>query len=202
MVADRPVAEPVAALSPAQRHELEEAHRRAKPIRRAATVAAFNGWSMAILAVLSAPFAIGSFVGLVIAVGLGVLAWNELRGRRQLLEFDAEAPAILGWNQLALLAMVCGYCLWQVICYWVGGSAIAAEIAAKPELRELLGKGEEFETLLRLFVLMFYSVVIVLSIAAQGLNAWYYFSRRKHVEAYVRETPPWVIELQRLAGRA
>ncbi len=194
-------AEPVAALTPAQRHELEEAGRRAKKVRRAATVAAFNGWSMAILAVLSAPFAFGSLVGLVIAAGLGALAWNELRGRGRLLHFDPLAPALLGWNQLGLLALVSGYCVWQILTTLFGGSAIAAEIQANPELRELLGSGEEFEAFLRPLVVMFYGLVIALSVAAQGVNAWYYFSRRKHVEAYLRETPEWVVELKRVAGR-
>jgi hypothetical protein len=201
-IADRTAAEPVAALTLAQRHELEEAGRRTKAIRRAAGVAAFNGWSMAILAVLSAPFAISSFVSVVIAAGLGVLAWNELRGRRQLLAFDPQAPALLGWNQLALLALVGGYCLFQIAMTLFGESQVAKEFAAHPELREVLGSGEEFEAMLRPLVVMFYGLVIVISVAAQGLNAWYYFSRRKHVEAYLRETPAWVVELQRLTGRA
>lgn len=201
-IADRTAAEPVAALTPAQRHELEEAGRRTKAIRRAAGVAAFNGWSMAILAVLSAPFAIFSFVSAVVATGLGVLAWNELRGRRRLLAFDPQASSLLGWNQLGLLALVCGYCLWQMASSLVGGGSIAAEIAAKPELRDLLGSGKELEAMVRLLVVMFYGVVIAVSVVAQGLNAWYYFSRRKHVEAYLRETPAWVVELQRLTARS
>ncbi len=206
MAADReatpPAAEPVAPLTAAQQHELEEAARRAKPIRRAAGVAAFNGWSMAILAVLSAPFAIGSLVGLIIAVALAALAWNELRGRRRLLELDPQAPALLGWNQVALLALVSGYCLWQIATSLFGDSAVAAEFTAHPELRELLGSGEEFEAMLRPLVAMFYGLVILVSVAAQGLNAWYYFSRSKHVEAYLRETPAWAVELQRLASKS
>jgi hypothetical protein len=199
-IADRTAAEPVATLTLAQRHELEEAGRRTKAIRRAAGVAAFNGWSMAILAVLSAPFAIFSFISAVIAAGLGVLAWNELRGRRQLLAFDPQAPTLLGWNQLGLLALVSGYCVWQIVTCLFGDSEFAKEIATALEL--LLGSGIEFDAMLRPLMVMFYCVVIAVSVVAQGLNAWYYFSRRKHVEAYLRETPAWVIELQRLTGRS
>lgn len=195
-------AEPVAALNPAQRREFEEAGRRARTIRRAAGVAAFNGWSMAVLAVCSTPFAFGSPAGLVIAIGLGLVAWNEFRGRRRLLEFDSEAAAILGWNQIALLAIISGYCLWQTLSALAGGGPFAAEIAANPELRELLGSGEDFDQLFRLLVVVFYGVVLALSLVFQGANAWYYFSRRRVVDAYLRSTPAWVLDLQRLAGRA
>ena len=201
-IADRTAAEPVAALTPTQRHELEAARVRAKPIRRAAGVAAFNGWSMAILAVCSAPFVIFGPVNLVIAAGLGVLAWNELRGRRRLLAFDPQAPALLGWNQLGLLALVSCYCLWQIAMSLLGGSELAKEIDAHPEWRNLFGTGEEFDAFVGLIAVVFYSLVIAISVAAQGLNAWYYFSRRKNVEDYLRETPSWVVELQRLAGRS
>jgi hypothetical protein len=43
-----------------------------------------------------------------------------------------------------------------------------------------------------------YGTVIVLSIIFQGLTACYYFTRRKYVEAYVRETPQWVLDVQRM----
>ena len=38
----------------------------------------------------------------------------------------------------------------------------------------------------------FYSLLIVVSVGFQGGLALYYFSRRKHVEAFNRETPAWV----------
>ena len=38
----------------------------------------------------------------------------------------------------------------------------------------------------------FYLLVIVLSLAYCGGLALYYYTRRRHVEAFVRETPDWV----------
>jgi hypothetical protein len=35
----------------------------------------------------------------------------------------------------------------------------------------------------------------------QGLNAVYYFTRRKHVVACLHDTPEWVLDLERLAFR-
>jgi hypothetical protein len=31
----------------------------------------------------------------------------------------------------------------------------------------------------------------------QGVNAIYYFTRRRHVEAYIAQTPEWIRDLQR-----
>ena len=45
-------------------------------------------------------------------------------------------------------------------------------------------------------MLALYGSVIALSVIFQGGNALYYFTRRKHVEAYVAETPAWIRDLQ------
>ena len=41
------------------------------------------------------------------------------------------------------------------------------------------------------------TATIVISIVLQGGTAIYYKSRRKYVEAYVRETPDWIVQMQR-----
>jgi hypothetical protein len=53
------------------------------------------------------------------------------------------------------------------------------------------------EQLQRTIVLATYVSLIVGSIVFQGSTAWYYFSRARHIRAYVNQTPQWVIELQR-----
>jgi hypothetical protein len=45
-------------------------------------------------------------------------------------------------------------------------------------------------------------MVIALSAIFQGLNAVYYFTRRKHIEAYLQETPAWVQEIERMTSAA
>ena len=42
-----------------------------------------------------------------------------------------------------------------------------------------------------------YGGLIAGTLVFQGLNSFYYFTRRKHLEAYLIETPEWVVELQR-----
>ena len=74
----------------------------------------------------------------------------------------------------------------------------AAEMAANPELADALGSLDPFDYLHKILVVAVYGTVIVLSAIFQGLNAFYYFTRRKHVEAYVKITPGWALDLQRM----
>src|SRR5688500_6424014 len=89
--------------------ELAHARQRSKSIRKAARVAGCNGWATAIVAALSAPFALFSLSGALVFVAMSVVAYNEFRGRKRLLQFDQRAAAFLGWNQIGLLAIIVGY---------------------------------------------------------------------------------------------
>ncbi len=101
-------------LSAAHLRELASARDRAKSIRKAARVAAFNGWTTAGIAALSLPFVLYDPSSLILTVGLSIIAYNEFRGRKRLLKFDPTAATLLGWNQLGLLAMIIVYCLWSL----------------------------------------------------------------------------------------
>src|SRR5204862_5301320 len=89
-------------LSVSHRRELADARDRAKTIRKAARVAAFNGWTTGAAAIFSAMFLIFDRSGIAIAItiGLSIVAFNEFRGRKRLLNFDASGATLLGWNQL------------------------------------------------------------------------------------------------------
>jgi hypothetical protein len=180
------------------RQELSLANGRAKKIRKACSVAAFNGWVTAIFAACSAPFALFGIDGFVVTVGLILVAYNEFQGRKQLLQFNPAAASRLGWNQVGFLVLIVLYCVWMMFTGLSGDGPFAAELAAKPELAEALGSLDEFDALYRFLVILIYGTVIVLSVIFQGLNAFYYFTRRKHVEAYLAATPEWVLEVQRL----
>ena len=110
-------------------------------------MATFNGWSIGIFAAMSVPFAPFSIVGFLMAVGLAVVAYNEFRGRTRLLDFDPASTALLGWNQLGLLALITGYCLWMLWTGLAGASSATAELRASPELSDALGSLGEFDEL-------------------------------------------------------
>lgn len=188
-------------LSDVHHRALVAARDRAEPVRRVGRVATFNAWTTAILAGLSAPFAIFSVAGFVIFVGLSLVAWNEFRGRRRLLEFDPAGATILGWNQLGLLALITIYCLWAIYSNLWGSASIDAQLRANPELQAAFGSLDGMSQLIQPIVLAFYGLVIALSALFQGGNALYYFTRRKYVEKYANETPAWVIDLQRAASQ-
>jgi hypothetical protein len=180
----------------AHSQELARAGDRAKAVRKAARVAGFNGWMSALVAVGSAPFALYSVDGLVVAVALAIVAYNEFRGRTRLLAFDPSAAALLGWNQLGLLAMIIVYCLWMLYTSLTGANPLAADMKANPEIGEVLGMSGGVDALYRQIIVAFYGLVILLSVIFQGANAYYYFTRRKYVEKYLDETPAWVREVQ------
>jgi hypothetical protein len=178
---------------------------RTKPIRKAARVANFNGWSTAIVAALSAVVTLFAFdlVGLVVTLALSVVAYNEFRGRKRLLAFDPAGATLLGWNQVGLLAMITVYCVWALYSNLAGSNSLEAQLKASPELGAAMGSlggTDGFESVYRQIVIVLYGSVIALSAVFQGANAFYYFTRRRVIEDYVRETPEWVRDIQRAAG--
>jgi hypothetical protein len=190
--------EPDEPLSQSQLCEVGAARDRAGKIRKAAAVAKFNGWMTGIVAACSAPFALFSFSGFLVTVVLSLVAYNELKGRRRLLQFDRDSPAFLGWNQVGFLALITLYCTWMIGVGLTSEDPFSEELKAKPELQAVFDSPLELDQTYRLLVVVVYGTVIVLSVVFQGLNALYYFSRRKHVEAYLQDTPEWVLDLQRL----
>ena len=189
-------------LSQEHYRQLTLANERAKKVRKAANVAGFNGWVTAIFAVLSAPFALFSIVGFLVTVALSVVAYNEFRGRKRLLQFDSTSTTLLGWNQVGFLAMIILYSVWMLFVGLTSEGPFAAEMAAKPELAAALGDLGEFDYIYRILVVAVYGTVILLSVVFQGVNAMYYFTRRKHLEQYMRETATWILDLQRATVRA
>jgi hypothetical protein len=152
-----------------------------KKVRFAGWVALFNGWSVGLCAVLSLPFAFFSAEVLFVFIGLSVVAFNEFRGRRRVLSFDPSGARLLGWNQIGLLGVILVHCLWSI---WVGLTKpveLPAELWQIPQAAEILGSPHEFQSLYRVLAVVVYVSCILASLLVQGLNAYYYFSRRKYV---------------------
>jgi hypothetical protein len=179
-----------------QRRELSAAKQSVKKIRSAARVASFNGWSIGIAAAMSAPFALFGMVGLLMTLGLAAISFREFQGRNRLLRFDPAAAKLLGWNQLALLALVVGYCLWMLYAGLAGENSFVAQLEAQPELQAALGSANDIGGLYNGLVAILYGSIMMGAVVFQGLNALYYFSRGKYVQAYVRDTPEWVRDFQ------
>ncbi len=173
-------------LSPEQQRQLAQANQRARKVLSAARVATFNGWTIGSIAGFSLLFGLFSRTALVMGIAMGIVAWNEFRGRALLRAFDPAGPRLLGKNQLGFLAVIVGYCLWSIYTTATGQNAELAEIET------MIGPVSD---LARDLTVMVYGVVLLLSVVFQGLNARYYFARERLVREYLQRTPDWVVTL-------
>lgn len=191
--------EPGGPLDEQHYEQLRNAKSRRVKIDRAIGVASFNGWSIGVFAALSALFLLLSFdlLGLLITLGLGAVAYHEFKGRRMLRALNVSGPRLLGFNQIGFGVVVVAYCAWTLIAELAGPGAYAQTIEEHPELAEILGSTEG---LYRMVVVLVYGTAIALTIPYQALMAWYYFSRSKHMETYISQTPGWVTDLERAAA--
>jgi hypothetical protein len=175
-------------LSPEHQKELVQATERARKVLGAVKVATFNGWTIGVFAAITLLFALFSMTALVVGAGMAVVSWNEFRGRTMLRAFDPKGPRLLGRNQVGFMSLLVGYCLWSIY------RTLTNPITEIEGLEQFAGIAGDLVTNLTVAV---YGAVIVLSVLFQGLNALYYFRRVRPVEEYVRETPRWIVELQR-----
>jgi hypothetical protein len=186
--------------------QLAAADVRAGKLRKAAGVAKFNGYTIAVFSVFSLMWGLGElaidgfslgkldWVTFIIGAGLGVLAWNELRGRTLLMRFDPRATRLLGWNQLALLGLIVAYAAWMLGNAMLGPGVYDEIMKQEPMLADSLGS---FKGLDKTIAIVVYGSLIAGTLIFQGLNSIYYFTRAKLLRTYIAETPAWVVELQR-----
>lgn len=176
-------------LSPVQLDELATAMKRAGKIRAAARAAAFTGWTSLALGALSLVLSLFSPVGVLVGGALLAVAWNELEGRKQVLRFDPQGPRRLARNQLWLLAVVAVYCGWAIY---------QARFNSDPDVSQL----EEALGLESGFVAgateMVYAIVFLVAALFQWGMYRYHAARISLMRSYLAETPPWVVEIQRV----
>jgi hypothetical protein len=142
-------------------------------------------------------FGLFSLTSLLLGVGLGIVAYIELRGSRELRRFDETAPRRLGFNQIALGAMIVVYCAWGIWLAVAGPGPYDSYLAQGGDTADMIAP---IDRLNRSITAAFYTLLICVSVVAQGCTSLYYFTRRRHIVAYVSKTPAWVIEALRVAA--
>jgi len=183
--------------SPEQLAALRDATERARTIRNAARLATFNAWTIGIFAAPALLIGLFSLPSFIIGAGLAVVTFNEYRGAQRLRRFDRYAPRMLGWNQVGLATGLVIYGAVGLYNALAGPGYYAEQIAQMPSLAATL---EPLGRLYSFIAVITYSGVIGGSLIFQGLNAWYYFTREKHIRDYLVRTPPWVVQVQRAAA--
>ena len=87
------------------------------------------------------------------------------------------------------MALIAAYCAW---------SMYRTVAFPDPQIQELTGLlGEDTADLVRSLTVSSYAAVIIAACVFQGLNSRYYFVRIARLRAYLRDTPEWVVDLQR-----
>ena len=177
-------------LSPQQLRELTDARSAHRYIRRAITVALFDGWTIAAFAIANCLCGLADFQSMIVGAVLGVMAFVEIRGASQLRRLDESAPRRLAINQILLGLLLCAYAVWRIYDYLHGPSPYAQLSAADPKI------GKRFEDMFRSLAVAIYGCLIIFAICAQGGAAIFYFTREKYLKAYRQRTPGWILQMQ------
>lgn len=184
--------------TPEQLRQIGQAARTHRVLRRAARTALSSAATTLLIGAVSALGAVFWPDWKSVAMSLAVLAVGavEYVGHKRLLRADPAAPRLLMRNQLAFLAAIVAYCVLQLLTF--STDALKNE-AISPEFRQQLhqmpsmersidGQIETWGTLMHQGL---YAGMILISIGFQGGMAWYYATRKKHVEAFRKANPTW-----------
>ena len=101
------------------------------------------------------------------------------------------------FNQIGLGVLVTLYCSWGIWHAVAGPGPYDSYLAAGGETAKLV---EPIDQMNRAIMSAFYAMLLCVSVIAQGCTALYYFTRRRHMIAYLEKTPDWVIEMLRVAA--
>jgi hypothetical protein len=188
---------PVAAppqLSPEHHRQLAVARKAVRKLRRTISVANFDGWTVAVFAALTLLTSITDPSGLFMGLGMAAVAYVELQSVGRLRQLDTRATRTLALNQIALASILTIYALWRLHAGMTGVSPYAAYKSADPQLARML---QPVESITHLVTTVLYCTMIAVAFFAQGGLALFYFTRGKHIDAYLAQTPRWIIEMQK-----
>jgi hypothetical protein len=188
-------------ISAEQTRAIEAAEARVKRWKLADTLAGLNGGTLIVIAIVAALSGIFDPKSLLAVPICALLAFIELRGRARLRRYEPSALKLLAGNQLALVIVVTLYAALQMHSASTAQSPIAAMLGDSADLAAELGENvdlgqmeSEFGELYTSAVYAFYGLVIALTVLFQGGCALYYWTRQKHLAAFLAETPKWVLE--------
>ncbi|HEY7088339.1 MAG TPA: hypothetical protein VH518_09645, partial [Tepidisphaeraceae bacterium] len=103
---------------------------------------------------------------------------------------DRTAPRRLAINQIAFGILLFSY---GAFCLWTALHAPPDELVSDPQLRQMMGP---FQDLARELYIIIYGSVMLAAVIGPGLTAFYYSRLTKHIDAYLSQTPQWILELQ------
>jgi hypothetical protein len=183
-------------ISPENLQQLQAAKRGMRKIRRAISTAIFDGWTVAVCGILTFLLGLGDLTSMALGAGLTTIGVIELYGAKRLKRLDQSAIDFLVWNQIALGSLLLIYAVWRTIDV-LHHPATASSLGASDAQLEAAGLGN-ITHLEQSVMLAVYASLMVVAVFGQGSMALYYFTRRKHLQSYLAETPPWITQMQRV----
>jgi hypothetical protein len=132
-----------------------------------------------------------NLTGLVMSLGIATVAVIELRGKILLGRLNTQAPVLLGWNQFGFMCLLVGYGIWALYCGFTGPNLATETGLFTADYHDVAGP------LYLVVISIMFGSLIVLSLVFQGMNSVYYFGRRKPMQAFLDETPQWVLDFIR-----
>jgi hypothetical protein len=184
----------ITAPSPQHLAQIAQARIDFKPIRRAAATATCSAWTMAIFGAITLITSLNSFTGALLGAGMCAISIFEFGGAKEIRRLNPEAPKQLVRNQLVLGVMLLIYSSVSLYTTITSPNEIEQTAQSTPEAAQLLKPFGRIERIAEVGVC---AAMIVAAIGGCGGTAWYYSRRRRHIERYLRESPQWIIELQR-----
>ncbi|MGA2585282.1 MAG: hypothetical protein ABSG31_18585 [Tepidisphaeraceae bacterium] len=160
-------------------------------ISRAVWVARTDGMILIAFGALTIIGGIGSISAMAAGAVLAVIGWIEWRGSDRLRKFDPRALSTLMLNQLVLGGLLILYSLVQLVSEMMG-RGLTADLNGDLSEFGVVDTGE-----LHALVMLFYVALIFIAVPCMGGLAYYYFTRQKYVDAYLKETPDWIVAMQK-----
>lgn len=173
-------------LTPQQRTQYANAVDDMKALSGAQRLAAFNGWTFAIIGGCSIPFAWGDVWSMLIAVTLLGLGIAELYGKEMLRKLNPSGGKLLAICELVLLAMILSYCGWKL------HTGIDQQSISDPDVRQIY---QQYQGVVENMATAVYSIVAAVSVIYQGLGAVYFLRTARRMRQWLDTTPSWVFEL-------
>lgn len=189
-----PLAQPLPQFSEENLRQLAAARAASRKIKRAVSVANFDGWTIAVCGALTLGLGLGDWTSMLGGVALGAIAFVELRGASQLKRLKPQSIRALTLNQLVLATLLIIYACWRLyVTSQPGYFTSSIPELNDPQVAAYMGQVNDFA---RTAMQAVYGGLIAVAVFAQGGLAWYYHTRTSLLKKYVAETPAWIITLQ------
>jgi hypothetical protein len=159
-------------------------------IRQAVLMARLSAWTTLLFGIGTLLTSVTSLGGLMVGMGMVIVALIEFKSGTAMKCLDIIAPKRLATNQIAFGCLLLSY---AAMCLWSGQTSPSL-LTDDPQLSAMLAPIRDLEATIHKAV---YLAMMIAAVVGPGLLALYYRSRKKHIELYLKQTPKWIIELQR-----